>query len=286
MGIRLKFNLVMIAIFTLGFVGAGVVSYRLLQDNARDEIVHAAGFLMDTAIAIRGYTVDQVKPHLVDKLETQFLPQTVPAFAATETVNALRKKYPEYSYKEATVNPTNPRNKAVTWETQLVYKFRQNEGIEEVIGERGNVLYIARPIKIKKEGCLACHSSADNAPPSLVELYGDRNGFGWELNDVVGAQIVTVPTIVPIENANQAFMTFMGSLLVVFLSLAVVLNLMLNRIIVAPIRRISRIADEISTGNFDIAEFDESGKDEMAKLSMSFNRMRRSIQTAMSMAAA
>lgn len=285
MGIRLKFNLVMIAIFVLGFVGAGVVSYRLLQENARNEIVHAAGFLMDTAIAIRGYTVDQVKPHLVDKLAVEFLPQSVPAFAATETVNALRKKYPEYSYKEATVNPTNPRNKAVSWETQLVYKFRQDEGLEEVIGERGNVLYIARPIRIKKEGCLACHSSPENAPSSLVKLYGDRNGFGWELNDTVGAQIVTVPTEVPIQNANQAFITFMGSLLVVFLALAVVLNVMLNRIIVSPIRRISKIADQISTGNFDIAEFDESGEDEMAKLSMSFNRMRRSIQTAMGMAA-
>ncbi|MDX1432550.1 MAG: DUF3365 domain-containing protein [Gammaproteobacteria bacterium] len=285
MGIRLKFNLVMILIFVLGFVGAGLVSYRLLQQNARNEIVHSAGFLMDTAIAIRGYTVDQVKPHLVDKLAVQFLPQTVPAFAATETVNALRKKYPEYSYKEATVNPTNPRNKAVTWETQLVYKFRQDESLEEVIGERGNMLYIARPIRIKNEGCLACHSDPQKAPSSLVALYGDDNGFGWKINDTVGAQIVTVPTNVPIENANKAFMTFMGSLLVVFLALAIVLNLMLNKIIIAPIQRISRVADEISTGNFDIAEFDESGKDEVAKLSMSFNRMRRSIETAMGMAA-
>ena len=285
MGIRLKFNLVMILIFVLGFVGAGLISYRLLQQNARNEIVHSAGFLMDTAIAIRGYTVDQVKPHLVDKLAVQFLPQTVPAFAATETVNALRKKYPEYSYKEATVNPTNPRNKAVTWETQLVYKFRQDESLEEVIGERGNMLYIARPIRIKNEGCLACHSDPKKAPSSLVALYGDDNGFGWALNDTVGAQIVTVPTNVPIENANKAFMTFMGSLLVVFLALAIVLNLMLNKIIIAPIRRISRVADEISTGNFNIAEFDESGKDEVAKLSMSFNRMRRSIETAMGMAA-
>ena len=285
MGIRLKFNLVMLVIFLLGFIGAGVVSYRLLQQNARDEIVHSAGFLMDTAIAIRGYTVNQVKPHLADKLAEKFLPQSVPAFAATETVNALRKKYPEYSYKEATVNPTNPRNRSVTWETQLVYKFRQDANLDEIIGERGKLLYIARPIKVKNEGCLACHSDPEKAPSSLVSLYGGDNGFGWELDDIVGAQIVTVPTEVPIQNANEAFATFMGSLLVVFLALALVLNLMLNRIIVAPIRRISRIADEISVGNFNIPEFDESGKDEMAKLSVSFNRMRRSIQTAMGMAA-
>jgi HAMP domain-containing protein len=173
----------------------------------------------------------------------------------------------------------------VTWETQLVYKFRQDEKLDEVIGERGNVLYIARPIRVKKAGCLACHSDPKTAPRSLVALYGDSNGFGWELNDTVGAQIVTVPTNVPIQNADKAFMTFMGSLLVVFLALATVLNLMLNRIIVSPITRMSRIADQISTGNFDIAEFDETGKDEVAKLSKSFNRMRRSIEMAMGMAA-
>jgi len=285
MGIRLKFNLVMIAVFTLGFLGAGVVSYRLLQENARDEIVRSAGFLMDTAIAIRGYTVDQVKPHLVDKLAVEFLPQTVPAFAATETVNELRKKYPQYSYKEATLNPTNPRNQAELWESQLVYKLQRDESIEEVIGERDNLLYIARPIKIKKPGCLACHSEPTAAPATLVKLYGKNNGFGWNLGDIVGAQMVTVPTDVPIQNANHAFITFMASLLTVFLVLALALNIMLSRIIVTPITRMSKSADEISTGNFAIAEFDESGKDEVAKLSMSFNRMRRSIQTAMDMVA-
>ena len=285
MGIRLKFNLVMFVVFTIGFVGAGTVSYRLLQENARDEVIRSAGFLMDTAIAIRGYTVDQVKPHLVDKLAVKFLPQTVPAYAATETVNDLRKKYPQYSYKEATLNPTNLRNQASLWEADLVYEMQRNAGTEEIIGQRKNLLYIARPIEIKKSGCLACHSDPELAPASLVDLYGKDNGFGWKMGDIVGAQMVTVPMDVPIQNANRAFLTFMASLLAVFLLLAVALNVLLSRIIVTPITRMSKSADQISTGNFEIAEFDESGKDEVAKLSISFNRMRRSIQTAMEMVA-
>lgn len=284
-GIRLKFNLVMFIVFTIGFVGAGTVSYRLLQENARDEVIRSAGFLMDTAIAIRGYTVDQVKPHLVDKLAVKFLPQTVPAYAATETVNDLRKKYPQYSYKEATLNPTNLRNQASLWEADLVYQMQRNPGTEEIIGQRKNLLYIARPIEIKKSGCLACHSDPESAPASLVDHYGKDNGFGWKMGDIVGAQMVTVPMDVPIQNANHAFFTFMASLLAVFLLLAVALNVLLSRIIVTPITRMSSSADQISTGNFDIAEFDESGKDEVAKLSISFNRMRRSIQTAMEMVA-
>jgi hypothetical protein len=43
---------------------------------------------------VRSYTVDKVRPHLIGQMDRQFLPQTVPAFAATETLNELRKKYP------------------------------------------------------------------------------------------------------------------------------------------------------------------------------------------------
>ena len=73
-----------------------------------------ARLVMEAALAIRGYTVGQVKPHLIDRMESTFLPQTIPAYAATETLAELHKKYPDYDYKEATLNPTNPRDDLVT----------------------------------------------------------------------------------------------------------------------------------------------------------------------------
>ena len=56
---------------------------------------------MEAALAIWGYTIEQVRPHLELQLTRVFLPQSVPAYAATETFNTLRKKYPDCSYKEA-----------------------------------------------------------------------------------------------------------------------------------------------------------------------------------------
>jgi protein-histidine pros-kinase len=70
------------------------VSYQLLQNNAKQEVLRNAGLMMEAALSIRGYTVSQVKPHLEPQLAETFLPQSVPAFAATETFNTLRKKYP------------------------------------------------------------------------------------------------------------------------------------------------------------------------------------------------
>ncbi len=258
--------------------------YELLQRNAKDEVLRNAGLMMEAALSIRGYTVSQVRPHLQVSDET-FLPQSVPAFAATETFKSLRKKYPEYSYKEAALNPTNPSNRAVEWETDVVNAFRNTASLTEYSGERmtatGPMLYLARPIQIKDPACLACHSVPSAAPASMIKLYGESNGFGWKHMEVIGAQVVSVPMDLPIRNANNAFKLFMGSLAAIFIVTFLVLNVMLSVMIVRPIRKMSAAADKISTGDFDVPEFAKSGKDEISKLGTSFNRMRRSLQKAL-----
>ena len=68
--------------------------------------------------------------------ERLFIPQTVPAFAATESFNYLRKRYPDYAYKEATLNPTNLRDRAADWESDVINSFRNNSSRQELMGER------------------------------------------------------------------------------------------------------------------------------------------------------
>ena len=284
MGLRLKFNVVLILVFAAGIGVSAWVSYELLQRNAKQEVLRNAGLMMEAALAVRGYTVKQVKPLLESQLAENFLPQSVPAYAAAETFNALRQKYPDFSYKEALLNPTNPRNKAVEWESDIVNSFRNTSSLGEFTGERdtavGKMLYIARPIQIKDPACLACHSVPAAAPASMIKLYGENNGFGWKHMEVVGAQVVSVPMTLPIKNANQAFLTFMGSLGAIFLVTFVVLNIMLSVMILRPITRMSKAADKVSTGDFNVPEFG-GGKDEINMLGTSFNRMRRSLQKAL-----
>lgn len=287
MGLRLKFNLVLITVFLVGFAAASLMSRQLLQENARDEVIRNARLLMDTAIAVRSYTVEQIKPKLDPQLAEIFLPQTVPAYAATETLAHVQKKYPDYSYKEATLNPTNPRDRATDWEADLVQQFRQTADAKELISERmgatGRQLYIAKPIQISNAACLACHSVPAAAPASMIKVYGEANGFGWKHNEVIGAQVVTVPMEIAIRNADRALNTFMISLAGVFFVVFVVLNLMLSWLIVQPIRAMAGAADKISTGDFDVPEFAEKGTDEMSVLGSAFNRMRRSLDKAMQM---
>jgi protein-histidine pros-kinase len=286
MGLRLKFNIVLFSVFAAGMAVSAYVSQRLLQENAKQEVLRDAGLMMEAASSIRGYTVQQVEPHLKSQLAKNFLPQTVPAYAATETFNALREKYPDYTYKEATLNPTNPRDKTVDWEADVVNAFRNAGGaLPELTGERetalGPVLYLARPLQIKDPACLACHSIPSAAPASMIRLYGENNGFGWKPQEIIGAQVVSVPMSVPIKNARNAFVTFVGSLAAIFVVTCIVLNVMLSLMIIRPIAEMSQSAEKISTGDFDVPEFSAEGNDEVAALGTSFNRMRRSLEKAL-----
>lgn len=114
----------------------------------------------------------------------------------------------------------------------------------------------------------------------MLKLYGSDNGFGWKHNEIIGAQIVSVPMSLPILNADRAFFTFMGSLAGVFVFLFIALNIMLSFMIIRPITRMSEAANRISTGDMSIPELPVNGKDEVSLLAKSFNRMRRSLEKA------
>lgn len=287
MGLLLRFNLVLVGVSLAGLGATGVLSRQMLQEKARAQVIEDARLILEAAVAVRTYTVDQIRPHLAPQMTEVFLPQTVPAFAATETINKLRRHYGDYSYKEATLNPTNPRNRTADWEADVVQRFRQYPDQQEIIGEReasgGRSLYIARPIQVSNTACLQCHSTPAAAPPSMLKIYGEANGFGWRQGEIVGAQIVNVPMTVPLRHADQVFSTFMISLAGVFTAVFFALNLMLGWLIIRPIRRMSRTADRISTGDFSEPEFAETGQDEVSLLGASFNRMRRSLERAMQM---
>jgi len=287
MKLKTKFNLVMSTAFLTGLLIAGLVSYSVLQKDAREEVMKQAGIMMEAALAIRQYTVEEIRPLIASQLKDKFLPQSVPSYAATQNINFLRESNPEYHYKEATLNPTNPRDKATDWEADVIREFRDNEDRKTLVGERdtptGKMLYFAQPIKITNKDCLACHSTPSAAPASMIALYGSSNGFGWQHNEIVGSQIVSVPLSVPVKNADKKFMIFIGSLIIIFLVLFILQNYMLNKFVIKPVQTISHIADEISKGNTTVDQFEHKGKDEMSELSHSFNRMRISLEKAMKM---
>ncbi|HUV23358.1 MAG TPA: DUF3365 domain-containing protein [Gammaproteobacteria bacterium] len=284
MSIRLKFNLAMFLVFALGFAGASFLIERILLENAKDEVALKARIMMEAAKSVRSYTVDEIRPLLQRVKTTEFLSQTVPSYAATENMKRLRKVYPDYSYKEAALNPTNPEHKAASWEEDIIHYFRNYDNVTEYTGVRstptGQYLFLSTPFKITNEGCLVCHSTPEAAPAAMVKKYGVHNGFGWKHNEIIGAQIVNVPMAIPIARANATFIAFMIILGGVFAAIWLVLNVFLHLIILKRVNKIAAKAEEISKGDMSVTEFEQSGKDELSSLGHSFNLMYRSLSSA------
>ncbi|MBR0567145.1 diguanylate cyclase [Azoarcus sp. L1K30] len=259
LALRLKFNLVLVVTFLISILGAGVYYYNFLEQVAFSDVRHDSDVLMETALAIRSYTTDQIKPHLDPLNADQFLPQTVPAFAAVETLRRLSSRYPGYEYRETTLDSTNPRNMANPWESKLIDELAaaQAKAPQDEIERSGiygtgvkRALYVARPITITQASCLSCHGTPEVAPTSMIKLYGSGGGYGWQMGQTVGMQIVKVPMLYPLEKARTTFNSFMLSLLAIFGLMFVGLNLALSSVVIEPMARLNRRLEALATTDF------------------------------------
>ena len=285
-----KLNLILITILISAIVTCGILLSRILERKIEREVADKAFLIIETMNSVRNYTSSQVKPELASRLATEayFIPETVPAYSAREVFEGLRKQpeYQNFLYKEATLNPTNPRDRANQFETGITQQFRQDKQLKEQTGfhtdANGKFYYIARPLEIKKASCLDCHDTPEKAPANLISTYGTEHGFGWKLNEIVASQIVSVPASKLYEAANQLKLSVLGIVGSIFVVAIASINLFLNKSIIQPIKRIAIKSNEISTGDLDL-EFTHSSKDEIGTLAIALNRMVQSLKMAFEM---
>jgi HAMP domain-containing protein len=287
MGLRSKFNLALGIAFIIGFAGAGVLLQRLFIENARMQVLEEARIMMSYADGVSQFTNDQIVPLAAAQNASHFIAASIPFFVAQTTFKAVQARFPDFSYREPALNPTNPNDRPADWERDIIDNFRNHANLTEQVGDRetptGPSLSLARPITVESADCLSCHSTPAAAPASLIATYGSANGFGWKLHETVGAQIVSVPMALPIAQAYRTFTMCMAILLGIFLLIAVILNVLLHYMVIRPVVTVSRIANAVSLGETGVEEYQKPGNDEIAVLSASFNRMRRSLDSALTM---
>jgi HAMP domain-containing protein len=287
MGLRTKFNIAIVTVFLLGFVITAFLLNRNFEASARAEAIENARIMMSAANAIRSYTATRIVPLTGFERDGKFLAESVPAFAAQTNFHAVSQQFPSFRYKEAALNPTNLDDRATDWEADIIHAFRQSPADTEIISERetpfGPSVNLSHPIAIKDAACLICHSVPEAAPASMTKQYGTANGFGWHQDEVIGAQIVSLPLSVPLAKAHQTLVVFLSVLTAIFISMLVILNILLNHLVIRPVVAMSRIATDVSLGNSSAPMFEATGHDEISALSEAFNRMRRSLQSALSM---
>jgi methyl-accepting chemotaxis protein len=283
-----KFNLILLVIFGAGALLISHFAYAFLIGNARDQVLREAQLMVASAQSVRQYIGSDVSPLLQENPRhlVSFLPETVPFFGARATFNNLRKSYPEYTYKEAALNPTNLEDRAADWESDIIHHLRDQNGEGQNSGMRetpnGPALFVADPIRATHD-CMQCHSTASAAPAALLAVYGSANGFGWKENEIIGAQIVSVPMSLPVKIANRAYQRLM-----LFLGLTILLGMIaldagVYWFVIRPLRVVSDAADRASRGEKNVPPIHIGGKDEISVVAASFNRMQVSLQKALRM---
>jgi HAMP domain-containing protein len=204
---------------------------------------------------VRTYTSEHVNPLLQEELQTeeQFISASVPAFSARQAFENLRSRaeYSQFRYKEASTNPTQPLDRADEFEAQMLDVFHDDPSVQELSGftmrDGIQVFYIIRPLRITSESCLACHSTPEVAPASLINTYGSENGFGWQLNEVIAAQTIYIPAQEVFDQAYQAVSVVMGIIVAIFAVVIIVTNAGLRRAVVRPAVQIARLAQMIGS---------------------------------------
>jgi protein-histidine pros-kinase len=283
-----KFNLVLLLVFGVGIYFIARQSHTFLIRSAKQQVLQQAELMNASASATKDYTEREVSPVLEGTREhaNTFLPQTIPFYAATVTFQTVRNSYPDYTIREAALNPTRLTDRAADWEADLINYFRNDPSKKEVIGQRstptGEILYVATPI-IAASGCLQCHSQPAAAPAAMVRRYGSQNGFGWQPNETIGSQIVSVPMSVPLKIANDGFRDLLIGLGIIFLATIAMIDLAMYLLVVRPLNRVARAADRISKGEVDLPPLAVKGNDEISAVTASFNRMHTSLIKAFEM---
>ena len=279
-----RFTLMLTAVFLVGTLLGGLALWQLLQSRAQVEITAQGQLLIETMNSVRRYTSGHVRPLLAADLETEddFISETVPAFSPRAVFEGLRETevYADFLYKEASLNPTNPANTADEFEMNILAQIAEGEvsGYRTLDGQ--DVFYIARPMRLGSEGCLACHSDPEIAPANLLNTYGDQGGFGYELNDLIAAQMIYVPAEAVFNAAWQTFSLVMSLYVVLFAISILMINRLLRRYVLHPISAMSGLAEKISEDQMAIADLEApdlykvtNREDELGRLARVFHRM-------------
>ncbi len=286
--ISTKFNLLLILVFIAGSAMSGLALEMVLTQNAQTAIVEESTGLMEMVDAARRYSLEHVTPLLKPKLDTElrFVPEVVPSFAAKSMFDQFRKldNYQNYAYKDAMLNPTNLKDKADNFETQIIENFRNQPDLKQASGFlpgfENKLFYISRPLIITNQSCLQCHSTPDRAPKSQIRDYGSDHGFGWQLNEVLGAKTIYVPAEKVFANGRHIFSIVMSIVLGVFALVLVMINVLLKTTVIQRIKNIARTAQKVSLGDME-ANFKETSNDEIGVLATAFDRMKTSFGLAM-----
>ena len=261
----------------------GVASYKFSAMNAIAEGQEKGNIIFNYIMAQRDFFREEQRSLAMEIVEQdRFYPSLMSGFVVTRaTWDRFKKNLPGYIFKQATVDPLFPANKADSDELNIISEFRNDNSkkkLEGLISKEGvDYYYIAKPIRIIKKGCLRCHGNPENAPKDQIEEYGTENGYNWKMGDTVATFIVYVSIDKALEKARKTSTVLVLIGAGTILLLIGFIWLFINRSVVNPILKLSTRTEDVSLGKNLQETIEHRKNDEIGHLASAINRLRISL---------
>ncbi len=283
MSIRIRFIILIGILSLLATVGIGVASYKFSVDNALSEAKSKGHLVFDYMQASRFFFKNQQRPLIMEHVgRGEFIPELMSGFSLTRGVwDEFQKKNKDYLFKQATIDPLHPDNKADKFDMVIIDKFRKNKDMkrsEGVIDKNGvSFFYYAEPIKVKSN-CLRCHGDPADAPKAVTEKYGTKNGYHWKADTIAAAYVIYVPMQYALNKAKKAAMNLVAIGAAGILVMMFIIWVYFSQYVVKPISTLEKRATEISLGKNLGEPIGITSKDEIGSLARAVDRLRISVE--------
>jgi HAMP domain-containing protein len=279
MSIRVRFIVIIGVLSLVASIFLAYVSYQFSVKNAMADARTQGAIVFNMIDSSRMYFKKSQRPLVFELVEEdRFYPEIMSGFVMTRGVwEIFEKRFPGYKYKQATIDPLFPPNKADDAEIKLIKMFEDKKGTkntEGIMTKSGKqYYYFARPITVG-EKCLRCHGTPDEAPKDQVEIYGTDSGYDWHKGQIVSTSIVYVPLDSAMAAAKKSATSLfaMGSAGIVLLM--GVIWFFLSRGVVVPLAKLQQKTTQISLGKELNDDIGVNSKDEIGDLAKAIDRLR------------
>ena len=279
MSIRVRFIVIIGILSLVASVVLAYASYQFSVKNAMADAKKQGAIVFNMIHSSRMYFKKNQWPLVTELVEEdRFYPEIMSGFVMTRGVwEIFEKRFPGYKFKQATLDPLYPPNKADVEETKIIARFEENrkmKNLEGKIMKNGKQFYyFAKPVHVEDK-CLRCHGTPEEAPKDQIEIYGTESGYDWRKGQVISTAIVYVPLDAAMVAAKKAATTLfvMGSAGI--LLLMAVIWLFLSSGVVTPLAKLEKKTRQISLGKDLDEDIGVHSKDEIGDLAKAIDRLR------------
>ena len=230
---------------------------QLMENEARDR----ASLIIAQAEAVQSYVRRTLRPAMFDVLpDDMFVIQAMSSSYVTRAVMSDENMSNDrFIYRRVAEGARNPDFEAADLEKGLVRRFREDKKlsrIEEIAQYNGQDRFITAKPVFFEDACLRCHGDPDQAPKSLLKLYGRERGFWRQTGELAGITLVALPLDHAVGGVREAVTSFAVLFGCGMLLLFLVIQIFFNRLVVHNLRRMGALMQRQFSGDADAELFD------------------------------